>query len=562
MTNLSTSNEDKTLIVGQNSLLLPVVELVAEPQPVWQSSITAENGEIKEHYVQFVDNLESSLSPAMSSVGSYGHNLCVVKRGSASKYPLFVMYEGYGAKADKSVGLEEELFNDCYILQVWDWLPIPTDDGSIGDNTFFSGMHSKYNYYTDQNPIPTSGIIKLYTQRRIMESVYWVEDQYPIDKTKVYLKGTSSSGYGALLTAMMYSEKIAAVYCVVEPNALSAATDAYKQMWGEASSQLKSDVVDWKTGDTLLFKDLTDIQKVLDNNEQRSLPLIFDVKGKNDVSVIWNEGKIRWMDSLESNRVGGAWYWDQRDHGGAGKNFENEETEPDYYRFATNKAYPAFSHCNIDQNPGNGTPGNGDDYGSHNGYLDWRDSTDKECKYWVNVFVKDFYVSGVLDPEQYSTCTADITFRRLQKFKPTVGQKVQWKNFDHNGVKIQNGSFNYSGGLITIKNVTINKSGNLIKLKIENCSAKIGEEDDDEIYTDSDPVSFIKTPSGYTAEVNSSHDQETTLRIYDLAGRLVREQSVQLAAGINEIEIASPGDGIYIVRLKGESFNRTEKLFF
>src|SRR6185436_4917970 len=145
--------------------------------------------------------------------------------------------------------------------------------------------------------------------------------------------------------------------------------------------------------------------------------------------VAWSEGKIKWMDSLEANHAGGAWYWDQREHGGDGANFISDETQPDFYRFAKNISYPAFSNCSINQDPGNGVPTNGDPYGAINGYLDWNDDniSDKSCQYIIHVFLKDFYVGGILDWEQYLTCTTDVTFRGLQKFNPPIGSDIQWK---------------------------------------------------------------------------------------------------------------------------------------
>jgi hypothetical protein len=407
--------------------------------------------------------------------------------------------------------------------------------------------------------VPTSGVVKTYTQKRVIESIRWMHHNLPVDSASVYLRGTSHNGFGALLTATIYSEEIAVVYGVVEPIALGTnGKTIFEQMWGIDTSGLKSDVINFKNGDTLTFSRLTDLQKMLPVNEQRSVPLIFDVHGKNDGTNGWNPGKVEWLDSLNNNHYGGAWYWDQRKHNGDGKNFTSEETLPDFLRYHTTKSYPAFSNCSINQNPGNGNKNNGDPYGALNGYLDFNDSiTDEHCEYDVTVFVKDFYVGGVLDPNQYNTCTTDIAFRRLQHFAPANGVKVKWKNYDSTNAIIQSGSFTSNGKLMVIPNLIVNKSGNRIHLAITNC-LKI----DETIDSSDDNIDFIKTTSGYDAVIFSEKDENATLNVFDMMGRMTFVKNISLVSGSNTVEIPSPGNGIYLVEIKGEDFSVANKLMF
>ncbi|HYV92810.1 MAG TPA: T9SS type A sorting domain-containing protein [Chitinophagales bacterium] len=570
VTALSNGNENKTIVPGENTTLLPQFDLVAQPQPVFQDSFVAVNGEVKQLYVQYANNQETSRYPAMSSVGSYGFNFWLVKRGTATEYPLFILFQGAGPHdADKSPNLDN-VYTNCYIMGVYDWLPIPQEDGSTGDNTYFCCYHQKFNFYSNTNPIPTTGVVKTYFQKLYWQGINWLKSEVAIDTTRLYLKGTSETGFGALITASLNPEKIAAVYSVVEPNATAAANDLYKQMWGSGSSKLKIDVVAWNSADTLLFNDVKNQQIMLNKNTLRSMPAIYDVHGKNDITVVWNSGKTDWLDSLDNNHIGGAWYWDQRNHGGNGSDFASPETEPNFYRFATNISYPAFSNCSVNQNPGNGTPSNGDPYGAINGYLDWHDDNivDKACTYAVHVFMKDFYVGGVLDPEQYSTCKTDITIRRMQRFLPAAGATIQWSNYDEvTNAKIQNGNFTYGGGLISIPGLIINKSGNKIKFTIKNCSQRIDDapEGNDDQQGDV-PLYFSKSPDGYTAHIDVLHPdgsgENVEVLVYDLMGRMVWEKKVSLASGTNTFEIPSPATGIFLVQVKGETFSHAEKLFF
>lgn len=567
VTDLSNNVEDKTVVAGQNTLTTPIAGSKTQPKPVFQQTVTTKNGEVKHHYVFFVDNQETEDFPAMCNVGSYGFNFWYVKRGSATSYPLFLQFEGSsGGSADKKLSLDSSWTN-CYIIGLFDWLPTPKDNGEIGLSNYNFGWHENFNIYSNTNPIPTTGRIRTYAQKLYREILEWAENNLPVDNKKIYTRGSSSNGFGAVLMANLYSEKIAAVYAMLEPTGLSAGTNTYKQMWGDASINLKTDVIAFDTGDTLTYTDVKDQQKMVHRNELRSMPPIFDIHGKNDVTVAWNSGRIRWFDSLEVNRIGGIRYWDQRDHGNIGKNFLDSETEPNYYRFATNKGYPAFSNCSIDHNPGDGNPTNGDPYGAINGYLDWTDSTDKDCKFWVKVFIKDFYVGGVLHPQQYTTCTADLTLRRFSKFKPVAGMTLKWSNTDVNGVKIQKGTIsNYDGKLITIPNLIINKSGNLIKIKIQNCPYRMGlddwEDDEDELPNHETVVTYVNTGNGYRAYIHARYAETATLDLIDLSGHLHQRMELHLQEGMNEALIAAPQSGLWLLRFTTPSLSRCDKLLF
>jgi hypothetical protein len=564
ITSLSNGSENKMIIAGQNSLSSSIAETIAQPVPVFQDSILAVGGEYKKWFVQFVNNQETPLYPAMNSTGSYGFNFYVTKRGTATDYPLVIVYEGQGGAATQGVGLDGSVTN-CYIIGVYDWLPIPSGNGDIGvgDNTYFCCYHESFNIYSDEGTIPVSGVVKTFVQKRIMQAVHWLESSLPIDETRVYTKGVSATGFGALLTAVLYPKEIAAAYCTVEPmfvKPVGAQGDLYRQMWGATESALNSDVDFPSSLVKLPVYTVLDSRKMVDIDETSGLPLIFDVHGKKDKTVAWSPYIINWFDSLEQNHVGGVFYWDQRSHSGTGKNFTSEETTPDFYRYQTTKSYPAFTNCSINQNPGNGSPSSGAPYGAINGYLDWEDDiTDDDCSYTLHVFVKDFYVGGVLDPAQYNTCTADVTLRRLQSFHPVTGQTIKWKNFDASNTKIQSGTILYNGGLITLSGVTINKSGNRLEFKISNCQKNGTAVNDNDSEQE---VSFIKSANGYTAQMLIQEDEKVMMKTYDMMGRLVKQDNFYMSAGANTIDIAAPGSGIFLIAFEGTSFSYTGKLFF
>ena len=119
---------------------------------------------------------------------------------------------------------------------------------------------------------------------------------------------------------------------------------------------------------------------------------------------------------------------------------------------------PAFSSCSLDNNPGNGDPGDGDYYGCINGWLLWndKDTVDKKDRWEMTVRV----VSSCPEGE----CTVDITPRRCVNFKPQKGRKFRWMNtsLSENEI-IQSGEVTADEwGLVTVKTVKVTKGKNRV----------------------------------------------------------------------------------------------------
>src|SRR5262249_40929090 len=146
-----------------------------------------------------------------------------------------------------------------------------------------------FNIYTSDNPVPTSGVIKIYAQKSYLEAINWAESHFHIDTTRVYATGQSHTGYGALMTAATYPQKIAAVYCTVEPTSIGPTGDqVYEEEWGMNSSKLNTDFMNPQTGLPIPIPDFSDASERVHMDELQNAPLIFDVHGKNDTKVSWD----------------------------------------------------------------------------------------------------------------------------------------------------------------------------------------------------------------------------------------------------------------------------------
>jgi hypothetical protein len=98
--------------------------------------------------------------------------------------------------------------------------------------------------YKANNPIPTTGAVKMYTQKRYIQTILWARKYLPADTNKVFVIGISAGGFGAYLTANLVPDIITYAYCIVGDFKVIAIdnNDTPCQMWGDTLKNLASDV--------------------------------------------------------------------------------------------------------------------------------------------------------------------------------------------------------------------------------------------------------------------------------------------------------------------------------
>ncbi|MCS6990284.1 MAG: hypothetical protein NZL95_00270 [Chitinophagales bacterium] len=497
VTDLTTGIEDKTLILGGNSLLYGIQEQVAKPQPVLQTITNQSNGDISYEYVIWGDNHSSPLWPAFNNVGSFGYLFTLQKRGNAEGQPLFVQF------ADQSPlkKISSDLCSNCNMLQPDDWLP-------NGSNTYWIGYNNSYNMYVPNylNPIVTSGVVHTFTQKRLREILLWARRQPGVDSNRVYFRGKSHNGFGALITALNNPDIVSAFYVIVAPVFYKTVNgDRREHTFCKASSNLPTDVTYPGTNDSILIWDFTDARTYYNMHKNAHIPFGQGIHGRNDTKIGW-VGSIFWYDTLNRYPHGGLWYWDRRKHNGNQADFTDAETFPDFLRFANNKSYPAFCFSTSNHNPGNGSASNGDPYGAYNAYMDWDHTSivDNPCSYSIYCFLRTFYKGGVADSRQFDTCRADLILRRTQQFKPLSGQTLNWFNIDDDGTILESGSFVYTGGPVTIPKVKFFKSGstivvNIVTQNLGPCNSKTTSESKD---SRSLQLTVAPNPTTSTSEIS------------------------------------------------------------
>ncbi|MEO6167431.1 MAG: hypothetical protein ABIO46_14160, partial [Chitinophagales bacterium] len=331
-----------------------------------------------------------------------------------------------------------------------------------------------------------------------------------------------------------------------------------EMQWGGYYDSLLTDVPDPNDGLPLMIWDLFDMRVMYRINKNAGVPYMAGVHGKNDITLGWVE-YYYWYDSLEVANQGGVWFWDQRKHNGNNKNFTDGEASINFDRFYSNRSYPAFSHCSINQDWGNGLPLSGDPYGAWNGYLDWEDAsiTDLEDSYSIRCFIKDMYVNGNI-MTSYNNCTTDLTLRRVQHFNPLPGELIDWTVKDVNGQVLNSGTLPYTGLPVTLHNINIKRDGSTVLLKIQNPMMN----DFSAITNSIAPVITIETTGdGYLAHIISNSTGEATLQISDALGRPEWSKSIHLEKGTTIIPLHASA-GLKLFNVTMNNFEFSSKLIF
>ena len=174
------------------------------------------------------------------------------------------------------------------------------------------------------------------------------------------------------------------------------------------------------------FEDGTPVWEYLDDVQyMRRFPgresgLIVFANGKNDHSIGWPQA-VSFLRALQETRRPHVFAWGQASHGErAWMPGGDQRIMP--FDIRNNQTLPAFTESSLDDNPGSGSPDDGDPGGQINRHLLWetKDIVDEEQEWGMTI--------GIFPNAPRSVATLSVTPRRCQKFKPQPGERVGWTN--------------------------------------------------------------------------------------------------------------------------------------
>ncbi|MCS6917234.1 MAG: MopE-related protein [Chitinophagales bacterium] len=509
--------EDQTIVPGSNSLVVPVYETVEQPQPFLLETRLI-NGKQVDVYGDFLTSQFAAYGPLQMKAGWMGYCFAVFRNNATQPVPLYVFFHAGGSNFMDRI---TEVSGNEIRLNVEDYFPSNENSGWLGTHPSYDPFKKKNNTVA-----PTSGYNYFYSMLRIRRTIDFVVRNYPVDTTCISLEGTSFGSNGALFFALTYPELVASVRVSggifnfgfqndYQPNCTMNTGKKNRLDGDKKLGTAASNLTEWYFQQPTY--DLLNACLQVHLRRHTDWPVIFSINGKRDDLIGWTE-KIAWYDSVNSNAVGGYYFFDLRKHSGEGKTWH--QLPFDAFRYRTNVSYPAFSNCSANEDPGQGNDVTGDSVGSVNGYLDWSNPLSDDSLQWqIKIFMRDLpTINGSkVAPD---SCTVDLTPRRRQGFRPAPGSWVRWQ-VHHHGNLVQDDTLIYEQGLLTFRGVKIFKDTVLFTamlLPVGSAQRYYQDNDGDGFGNVNSWVLAASQPLGYVAD--SSDCNDTNAAIHPQAGEL------------------------------------------
>jgi len=247
------------------------------------------------------------------------------------------------------------------------------------------------------------------TEYKLAWLLKWTIAHYGADPNRIYGFGSSMGGWGSSTWSLRHPEIFAAVFAQMprfeEVEVASMVTKGYTNA---APSTLMSD------GDTHYVTRQNTVNWVQSRGCGAPLPFIGWGIGRNDGYATWQE-QVDMVNALKACRYGFAFDWNNGTHsdGPAAALIVSKQ-----YRttFLKNASYPAFTNSSLDNNPGSGSPTDGDLSGCINCGFTWASVTDTQTA----------WSASISNSKNTATMSVDITPRNTQRFAVGPGMMVAW----------------------------------------------------------------------------------------------------------------------------------------
>jgi hypothetical protein len=409
--------------------------------------------------------------------------------------------------------------------------------------------------------------VQPYNQLQLLSFVFdFVKGAYNIDTNRILVAGPSMGGSGAsrwgVRSGHIFSSIISWVGIhLTDPSGYFFSS--YELVWGsygyrckysnEALSRFGYPVI--TPQDNIVVWDYWDNKTWLEANISTEMPWMSYANGSDDDAIGWQQA-IDNTDAMEATKRPFNFSWCQCGHGaragiiGGGERYSSLDLRK-------NQSMPAFTNCSIDDNYHSVLDG------QVNQYFFWNTSSvvDDTARWEMEMSLD----AGA--PQ--STCTVNITPRRLQKLMHGPGSTYTWELVE-GATRIASGNATAGADkLITIQNLTISKTPRILKI---NCASCVPTASTMEGGFAPQAVTMTNCPNPFnpstTIRLSAGKGvRHALLGVYDLQGKLVK---TLINGGISgEMLVTWDGSGnngkpvssgIYICRLDTGNKLLTKKM--
>lgn len=275
-------------------------------------------------------------------------------------------------------------------------------------------------------------------EKRVLDTIAWAIETFQIDRNRVYLCGLSMGGSGSLGLALTRGDLFAAVQVRVPAGVKHG-------LWRlgikpEALSGTGADSPEWLR--TVAAADFPDP------------PVVLDLSAPNDA---WSKDQGLLIKLAQKGHLPLVLGW-----GAFGHNIEAADLSQftpiaaafPWLAIRRDEAYPVFTRASSDQVSPWVRKEGAAAAGQMNAVFRWKTLQDTPEKLVMELRLAGSHEFAV-PVELPEKATADVTFRRLQRFKGLPGQSVFWKAIE-NGVETASGEIQPdAAGLLTVPQLAI-----------------------------------------------------------------------------------------------------------
>lgn len=234
------------------------------------------------------------------------------------------------------------------------------------------------------------------TDKRVIETVKWVIQQYEIDENRVYLCGNSMGGSGTLGIGMRHGDVFAAIKANVPARV------------EHVSSRMYFPPLEVPAGITL-----------------PDPPVVVDYSAPNDS---WSKGHDTFARAMNDRKYALYFYWGPFGHANNHEQILKVNdliNSFDWLAVKKNEAYPAFTSASTNDPLPWPERLAETKSGQVNAFFRWKNGSDTPQALEISLFLakpSDIKTTFSIPSE----ATADVTLRRLQMLKVAPGESVHW----------------------------------------------------------------------------------------------------------------------------------------
>ncbi len=363
--------------------------------------------------------------------------------------PMIVYLHGAGGKAYTSLPTKMYGFGPEFVSLSLDCEGPKGPEGWYG---LFWAQNDRQKYATTLAP----------PEQRYLAEIEWVVRKYGIDRNRIYLWGHSMGGSGTLGLGMARGDIFAAIWAGVP-----AGVDHVWMRMGFppllARPRTTQPTSGRAVGSTSQMVPGPDYLRRISGIGLPDAPPVINFSSQTDG---WANNQENFIQACHDGRHLLVFCWAPFGHT---QNYETANPIALAYPWLSirkDQAYPVFTDATSDQKYPGLNNKEGDQHGQINVYFRWKAVTDEPAKFQMDLWLADSKVTTrpVSIPE---SSTADITPRRLQKFKVEAGKSYAWRVAEGDKV-LQSGKARPDEvGLLTIPRVTITAQARTLTIEPE-----------------------------------------------------------------------------------------------